>query len=102
MHPHMYRQLRPLIETGTTLTTAERFFVAIFGMGPHMVPDVAFERFTTDVTFVKPFVLVKGQNMPFQSVCSWIGLVAQVAGKFPRSNVQLHVSFQVTRRGELE
>ena len=65
MHPHVHGQLRPLIETGTTLTTPEGFFVSVFGMGAHMVSDVAFERFTTDVTFVKPFVLVKGQNMPF-------------------------------------
>ena len=76
MHPHVYRELRPLVKTGSTLATSKRLLVAVFGMGTHMIPYVAFEGFSTDITFVQPFVLVKGQNMPFESIRPGVGLVA--------------------------
>ena len=40
------------------------------------LPNMAFEGFSTYITFVQPFVLVKGQNMPFESICPGVGLVA--------------------------
>ena len=76
MHPHVHSKLRPLVKTGSTLATSKRLLVSVFGMGTHMISNMAFEGFSTDITFVQPFVLVKGQNMPFESIRPGVGLVA--------------------------
>ena len=76
MNSHMHCKLRSLVEPGSALGAAERFFVAIFSMGAHMIPDVALERFSADIAFVQSLVLVKGQNMPFEGVSPWISFVA--------------------------
>ena len=75
MHSHVDGQLGSLVESGSTLTTSKRFFLAVFGMSAHVVTDMAFEGFAAYIAFVKTFVLMKRQDVSFESICSGIGFV---------------------------
>ena len=95
-YSHVNSQLRSLIESCSTLTTSKRFFLTVFGMSPHMVSNVAFKTFSTNVAFIKPFIFVKRKDVPFQSVSSWVSLVAQMTCEFSSTDVQFHVRFQIS------
>ena len=95
VNPHVNGQLTSLVEPCTTLVTAVRFVLLVLGMGPHMIPDVALERLSTNIAFVKTFIFVKRQNVPLQSVRSRIGFVAKVTLVLTGTSVKLHVRLQV-------
>ena len=95
-YSHVNCQLRSLIKSCSTLATSKRFFFPVFGMSSHMVSNVAFETFATNVTFVKPLIFVKRKDVSFQSVGSWVSFVAQMACEFSSTDVQFHVRFQIS------
>ena len=69
-------QLRALGKLCITLATVERSFLSVCGMSSHVI----FEGFVADITFIH--FLMEGEDVPFQSVCSGICLLAEVAVKF--------------------
>ena len=71
-------QLRSLVKFCITLAIVERLLLSICGMSSHVI----FEGFVADITFIHFLSLMEGEDVPFQSVCSGICLLAEVALKF--------------------
>ena len=60
------------------------------------------KRFSTDIAFVEPLVLVERHDVALQRVGPGVGLVAEVTLVLPRARVELHVGLQVAAGVELE